>query len=162
MELIDELQTDFPLGQAIMGEQAERNFVRLYGAILRLRNILHAFDEFEGKGILSERNFQDYQSEYIDIYNKMRPKGGELPVNINDDLVFEIELIKQIEVNIDYILLMVAKYKDSLCQDKTILTEISKAIDASLELPSKKELIEGFIAQVTIETDVDMAWRSMW
>jgi len=158
VELIDELQTDFPLRQQIMGEQAERDFVRLYGAILRLRNILNAFDEFEGRGILSERNFQDYQSEYIDIYNKVRPKAGELPVNINDDLVFEIELIKQIEVNIDYILLMVAKFKDSLCQDKTILVAIERAIDASLELRSKKELIEGFIAQVTIETDVDMAW----
>ena len=158
VELIDELKQGFPLGQQIMGEQAERDFVRLYGAILRLRNILNAFDEFEGRGILSERNFQDYQSKYIDIYNKVRPKAGELPVNINDDLVFEIELIKQIEVNIDYILLMVTRFKDSLCQDKTILTEIKKAIDASLELRSKKELIEGFIAQVTIETDVDMAW----
>lgn len=158
MDLIDELQTDFPLSQPIFGEQAERNFVRLYGAILRLRNILHAFDEFEGKEILTERNFQDYQSEYIDIYDKVRRQEGPGPVNINDDLVFEIELIKQIEVNIDYILLMVAKYKDSLCQDKTILVAIEKAIDASIELRSKKELIEGFIAQVTMETEVDKAW----
>jgi type I restriction enzyme R subunit len=160
LALISELETDFPLGQPILGEQAEKDFVQLYGAILRLRNILHAFDEFEGHEILTERNFQDYQSRYIDIYDKKRGhKGGEA-VNINDDLVFEIELIKQVEVNIDYILLMLVKYRDSLCQDKSILVSIEKAIDASLELRSKKELIEGFIAQVTLETEVERDWQA--
>jgi type I restriction enzyme R subunit len=158
--LISELQTSFPLRQPILGEQAEKDFVQLYGAILRLRNILHAFDEFEGNEILTERNFQDYQSRYIDIYDKRRGQKGGEAVNINDDLVFEIELIKQVEVNIDYILLMVVKYRDSLCQDKSILVSIEKAIDASLELRSKKELIEGFIAQVTLETEVERDWRT--
>lgn len=59
---------------------------------------------------------------------------------INDDIVFEIELVKQIEVNIDYILMLVAKYQQSNCKDKTILTTIDKAINSSIELRSKKEL----------------------
>jgi type I restriction enzyme R subunit len=160
VDLIGELQAGFPLSQQIVGEQKEKDFVRLYGAILRLRNILHAFDEFEGNEILTPRDFQDYQSWYIDIYDKTRrPNAGEA-VNINDDLVFELELIKQVEVNIDYILMMVAKFKDSLCQDKTILVNIEKAIDASLELRSKKELILGFIAQVNLDTQVERDWRA--
>ena len=55
--------------------------------------------------------------------------------------------------------MLVAKYKDSHCKDKTILTTINKAINASLELRSKKELIENFIAQVNISTEVDAEWK---
>jgi type I restriction enzyme R subunit len=65
-ELIDELTERFPLGEAIIGEQAQKDFISLYGAILRLKNILTAFDDFTGNEILSNRDFQDYQSVYID------------------------------------------------------------------------------------------------
>ncbi|HQE68497.1 MAG TPA: type I restriction endonuclease subunit R, partial [Rectinema sp.] len=62
IELIEELQTKFPLGQAITGEARQKEFIKLYGAILRLKNILTAFDNFEGNEILAERDFQDYLS----------------------------------------------------------------------------------------------------
>lgn len=78
---------------------------------------------------------------------------------INDDIVFEIELIKQVEVNIDYILMLVAKYHKSNCEDKTILANINKSIDASVELRSKKALIEGFVTQMTVKTDVEKDWQ---
>jgi type I restriction enzyme R subunit len=157
-EMIAILTTEYPLGQPILGEEAEKEFIRLYGAILRLRNILTSFDEFEGKEILSNRDFQDYQSVYIDLYHEYR-KGpdGDKEI-INDDIVFEIELVKQIEVNIDYILMLVAKYQVSNCKDKTILVTIDKAINSSLELRSKKELIERFIEQVNVSTKVDEDW----
>ena len=76
------------------------------------------------------------------------------------DIVFEMELVKQIEVNIDYILMLVAKYHESNCEDKTILASIDKAIKSSLELRSKKELIESFIATITVKTDVDKDWAA--
>jgi type I restriction enzyme R subunit len=158
-ELIATLTTQYPLGQPILGEEAEKDFIRLYGAILRLRNILTSFDDFEGNEILSERDFQDYQSIYIDLYQKFRPKDDRDKETINDDIVFEIELVKQIEVNIDYILMLVAKYQQSNCKDKTILTTIDKAINSSIELRSKKELIERFIEQVNVSTKVDEDWR---
>ena len=79
--------------------------------------------------------------------------------NINDDIIFEMELIRQIEVNIDYILMLVAKYKDSNCKDKDILTTIDKAINSSIELRSKKDLIERFIDQVNASTEVDEEWK---
>ena len=158
-ELIETLTTRYPIGQPILGEEAEKDFIRLYGAILRLRNILTSFDDFEGKEILSERDFQDYQSRYIDLYQEYRKAANADKETINDDIIFEIELVKQIEVNIDYILMLVAKYQQSNCNDKEILTTIDKAINSSIELRSKKELIERFIEQVNVSTKVDEDWR---
>jgi type I restriction enzyme R subunit len=158
-ELITTLTTQYPLGHPILGEEAEKDFIRLYGAILRLRNILTSFDDFEGNEILSERDFQDYQSIYIDLYQEYRKGADGDKETINDDIVFEIELVKQIEVNIDYILMLVAKYQQSNCKDKSILTTIDKAINSSIELRSKKELIERFIEQVNVSTKVDEDWR---
>jgi type I restriction enzyme R subunit len=154
-ELIAELAEKYLLGQAILGEEAQKGFIRLYGAILRLRNILSAFDDFAGNEILPERDFQDYQSVYIDLYQDFKRGADGDKESINDDIVFEMELIRQIEVNIDYILMLVAKYHESSCKDKSILATIDKAINSSLELRSKKKLIERFIEQVNTSTKVD-------
>lgn len=159
VELIEELSRRFPLGQAIMGEQNQRDFISLFGAILRLKNILSAFDDFEGNEMLSLRDYQDYQSVYLDLYRDWKPRIDGDKESINDDVVFEIELIRQVEVNIDYILLLVAKYHDSNCKDKTILVTIDKAVNSSIQLRSKKELIEGFIRRVNASTKVDEDWR---
>jgi type I restriction enzyme R subunit len=159
-ELIAELTKLFPLGQQIIGEEEQKSFIRLYGAILKLKNILSAFDDFEGNEILSDRDFQDYQSVYIDLYQEFTKDKKADKESINDDIIFEIELIKQIEVNIDYILMLVAKYHDSNCADKNILVTINKAINSSIELRSKKELIERFIERVNVDTKVDDDWRT--
>ena len=158
-ELIEILLSAFPLGVEIIGEQNQKDFISLFGAILRLKNILSAFDEFKGKEILSPRDFQDYQSQYLDIYQNFRKKDDTEKTNITDDLVFEIELIKQVEVNIDYILMLVAKYHDSNCTDKSILVAIDKAVGSSIELRSKRELIEGFILRVNASKNIDDDWR---
>ncbi len=159
VELIDELETRFPLGSEIIGEAEEKAFIKLFGAILRIRNILSSFDDFDATDKISERDMQDYQSIYIDIYQTIRPPAGEKE-NINDDIEFEIELIKQVEVNIDYILMLVAKYHESNCKDKEILADISKAVTASIQLRSKKDLIDGFIASVNADTNVDDDWKT--
>ena len=158
-ELIAELTERFPIGETIVGEEAQKDFIRLYGAILRLKNILTAFDDFEGNEILSVRDFQDYQSVYIDVYQEIRKERRGDKENINDDIIFELELIRQIEVNIDYILMLVEKYRASNCQDKSVLTAINKAVSSSVELRSKKELIERFVEQVNMSSDVGGDWR---
>jgi len=157
-ELVSTLLATYPVGQQILGEEANRGFIRLFSAILKLRNILVSFDEFSGNEILSERDLQDYQSMYIDLYQEHSKKTEAEKADITADLVFEIELIKQIEVNIDYILMLVLKYHDSNCEDKEILTAIDKAVGSSIELRSKRELIEGFIARVNTSSKVDMDW----
>jgi len=158
-ELIAMLTELLPLGVDIVGEDKEKEFIRLFGRILRLRNILICFDDFVDNDTITVRDFQDYQSRYIDLYQGYAKKDDAEKERINDDIVFEIELIKQVEVNIDYILMLVSKYHDSNCEDKTILADINKSIDASVELRSKKTLIEGFIAQMTVKTDVDRDWK---
>lgn len=159
-QLIEKLQSLYPVNSEIVGEDAEKDFIKLFGTILRLKNILVSFDEFETCKLLLDRDFQDYQSKYIDLYQSYGRKDDAEKERINDDLVFEIELTKQVEVNIDYILMLVAKYHQSNCEDKTILADINKTINASIELRSKKELIQGFIAQMTVKTDVDKDWAS--
>ncbi|MCM1056384.1 MAG: type I restriction endonuclease subunit R [Firmicutes bacterium] len=158
VELIDELQTMFPLGHfSELGEQDKKKFISLYGAILKMRNILSAFDDFAGQEILSPRDFQDYQSEYIDLYHEFKPKKGEKE-NINDDIVFEIELVKQVEVNIDYILMLVKKYQKDGNKDKEIIVTIEKAVNSSLGLRSKIVLIREFLSRVNADTEVDREW----
>lgn len=157
-ELIALLVGEYPLDAVIIGEQAQKDFIRLFGAILRLKNILMSFDEFAGNEILSERDFLDYQSHYIDLYQSFTKGKDADKEDINDDIVFEIELIKQVEVNIDYILMLVAKYHESNCTDKNILSAIDKAVSSSIELRSKKELIEGFISRVNTSANVEDAW----
>lgn len=159
IELLERLDSDFPLGQEIIGERAEKEFIKLFSAILSLRNILASFDKFGDVENMPERDLQDYQSIYIDLYDKYRNRDAGDKENINDDIVFEIELIKQVEVNIDYILMLVEKYHDGNCENKEILATIQKAVDASLQLRSKKELIEQFISRVNVETSVQSDWR---
>jgi len=159
VELIQQLKNLYSVGTAIVGEDVQKEFIKLFGAILRIKNILVCFDEFENNKMLSQRDFQDYQSVYIDLYQDFSKAKDADKENINDDIVFEIELIKQVEVNIDYILMLVAKYHESNCKDKSILTTIDKTINSSIELRSKKELIEGFIAKINTATNVDKDWR---
>ena len=159
VDLINELQSRFPLPVFIEGEQAEKDFIRLWGSILRLRNILTSFDEFADKEILSERDFQDYQSIYLDLYDKLRKNKDADKENINDDIVFEIELVKQVTINIDYILQLVAEYHKSKMKNTEIRTEIDKAMNSSIELRSKRELIKQFIDTLNARSDVDRDWQ---
>ncbi len=162
VQMIDELTRRFPLSEPrIIGESDQKDFISLFGAILRMRNLLTSFDDFAGNEVLTERDMQDYQSRYNDLYEEWRRQreNGEKE-NINDDIVFEIELIKQVEINIDYILLLVKKYHDSHGEDKEVLISIHKAIDSSLELRSKKALIENFIDGINEVEDVINEWHA--
>ncbi len=161
VDMIDELMEKFPLTDPrIEGEQNQKEFIALFGALLRMRNLLLSFDEFEGKEKISERDLQDYLGRYQDLRDEWKRKreNGE-SADIIDDIVFEIELIKQIEINIDYILMLVKKYHDSHGEDKEVLITIRKAIDASPELRSKKQLIENFIMGINEVDDVLVEWQ---
>ena len=161
VDLMEDLSNKFPLTDPqIIGEQNQKDFISLFGAILRMRNLLVSFDEFQGKELITERDLQDYLGRYQDLRDewKRRRDAGE-STDITDDIVFEVELIKQIEINIDYILMLVKKYHDTHCEDKEVLITINKAIDASPELRSKKQLIENFISGVNDVDDVMGEWH---
>lgn len=160
-EKVTELLTRFPLGYPIVGEQAQKDFIALFGAILRLQNILTSFDEFEGSEILNDRQAQDYRSIYLDLYAEFRKEKKADKELINDDIVFEIELIKQVEINVDYILMLVDKYRGERGDgsDKEIRAEITRAIDASPSLRNKKDLIEAFVDRVSTSGAIDDEWN---
>ena len=158
-EKIAELLQKYPLGQQIIGEQAKKDFIKNMGSILRLRNILFSFDKFKGNEILSQRDFQDYIGMYTDLYEEFKKISKETE-SIKDDIVFEMELVKQVEVNIDYILMLVSKYHKTNCKDKEILGSINTAINSSLALRSKKELIEGFIDRINVNNDIYKDWTA--
>ncbi len=159
-DLVDELLDKYPVGEQIIGEENQKGFIKLYSAILKVKNILSTFDEFAGNEIISERDVQDYHSMYINLYNEFRGKNKGDCENVNDDIVFEMELIKQVEINIDYILALIKKFHEGHLQDKEIVVSINKAIDSSVELRNKKDLIERFIDSLNPSSNVDDDWHS--
>ncbi|MFD1846965.1 type I restriction endonuclease subunit R [Arthrobacter flavus] len=161
-EKVTELLAGYPLGTPIIGESAQKEFIGLFGAVLRLQNILTSFDDFTGNEILTERQGQDYRSVYLDLYADFRKEKKADKEQINDDIVFEIELIKQVEINVDYILMLVQKYRAERGDgdDKEIRAEISRAVDASPTLRNKKDLIEDFVDSLSVDGEVDQEWRA--
>ena len=156
--IVEKILSLFPLKRQIIGEQNEKDFILLFNKQLKLKNVLETFDEFSGNEILSERDQRDYQSIYLDLYQKHRKKGETDVENINDDLIFEIELIKQVDINVDYILDMVKKYHEKHTRDKHHRLSIEKAINSSVSLRNKKDLIMEFIDHLNVQSDIDKDW----
>jgi len=159
-ELIKRLLNDFPVeGMGnILDEEEKKAFISLLGEILRVRNILSAFDYFDDRAkIVDDMRYQDYLGWYNRYYEEFRPntpKGDK--ENITDDIVFEMDLVKQVQINIRYILSLVQQYHDSNCEDKEIIVKIKKQIDASPDMRDKRDLIEKFIQQMTPESGSDV------
>ena len=159
---VAELQVDYPLGQPIVGETAQKAFIALFGAILRLRNILGSFDDFAGSEILTPRAMQDYQSVYLNLYQDFRTQRDAEKEPIHEEVVFEIELIKQVEINVDYILMLVEQYRAAKGDgdDKEIRAAIDRAVSSSPSLRNKKDLIEAFVDSLSASAEVDEAWAA--
>lgn len=157
-DVINELLTKYPVGEQIIGEKAQKAFIALFGTVLKFRNVLSTFDEFEEADILAPIDLQDYKSMYLDLHDKYKREAKEKE-SILEDVVFEMEFIKQVDINIDYILELVEKYKDSHQEDKEIIVKINKAVDSSPELRSKKTLIEMFLKTINSQTIVGQDWE---
>jgi len=155
MEIVADLLEQFalPLNPLNFSLEEKKQFVRLFGAFLKMQNLLSVFDEFtdEKRGI-SEYDTQDYLSWYIDLRGELTHTGGGdggPKDDIVDDLVFETELVKQIQIDIPYILQLIREYQGKNGEDKTIIVKIQKAVDSSPDLRDKKELIMKFIERMT-------------
>ncbi len=151
-QLVHNLLINYPIDLNVrdLSIQNKKDFIKLFGRILQIRNILLSYvDEFKSNEIriLNEAQLQDYLSRYQDFYEELKEESKSDKKDIIDDLVFEIELVKQIDTNIDYILDLIIKSKKPY-QDKELLTSISKIVDSSFELRSKKELIINFLNSI--------------
>lgn len=162
VEMLGQLAADFPLEEPrIAEEERQKKFIALVGAILQRRNLLSSFDDFEAKDPLSKRDWQDYLGRYQDLHDEWRRcRKAREKADIVDDLVFETELVQQIDITIDYILLLVQQYHEGNCRDQEIKVAIKKMMHASPELRSKKELIEAFIQGISQVDDVMGEWRT--
>ncbi|EKK0585848.1 type I restriction endonuclease subunit R [Campylobacter upsaliensis] len=151
-ELLQELTGTFPLEsfrQATLKQSDKKHFLALFGELLKLRNILEIFDDFSDS--LSDRDKQDYQSHYISTYEELR-KDKDEQENALDEVEFEVELLAQVEVSIEYILELIAKYhKDQATSYEPIL----KLLDSSLSLRSKRELFLRFIDSLHTQSNVE-------
>ena len=159
-EMVEMLRGEYPLpvGTDVMTEEAKKDFVKKYSYILKLYNILSTFDEFEGKELLGEQERQHYASAYLELYHQFRDKEKVDPENVNEDIAFEIELIKHDDISIDRILQVVQTYADDHMNDMTVIAKIRDFVDASPNLRNKRELIEQFIKGITSGSDVGESW----
>jgi type I restriction enzyme R subunit len=158
--LISELFNNFTPDELPTSETDQKNFINLYNKILRLRNILLSFDDFANNELISQADYQDFQSTYILLYQKFRDIEKADKESIIEDLIFEIELVKQVEINVDFILILIKSLQGaSASENKEIKAKISKSILSSYSLRSKKDLIEQFVDSINNNTDVDTYWK---
>lgn len=148
----------------LIDEVAEKEFVESFRYVLRLRNVLVSFSDFKYDDLnIDEQILENYKGKYLDIYDKVRSDTDKEKTSILDDIDFELELTKRDEVNVSYILRLIARMVGA---DDEKQTEIRKVVrdtmDNTLELRSKRELIEKFIdislPQISEADEVDGKW----
>jgi type I restriction enzyme R subunit len=132
---------------SLPSETEELNFIKAFRELMRLKNILASFVDFDFSHLtMAEQNFEDYKSKYLDLYDKVRSDTSKEKVSILDDVDFELELIHRDDINVAYILRLLARLKES---DSSEHDKQKKAIvdllSGEAKLRSKKELIVNFI-----------------
>ena len=156
-ELVNYLVNNYVSTSMPITKEAKKDFINTFNAILSVMNILSVFERFEKEKLISDYEFQNYTSIYNDLRAELKhDKKDKENVDVTDDIVFETELVKQFEINIDYILELLEKYVTS--GDVEIIPTIKKLIASSFELRSKKLLIETFIENIDSVSNVYKEW----
>ena len=152
IEICEELIAKFPDPTEIVLEADKKEFVQLFGELLKAENILRNFDEFQNfEKIISERQMQDMKSVYVDIresfLNERRSREVEAQQVDFSDVEFQIDLLKTDEINLDYILnLIMQKAKESK-DIEHLKDEIRRVIKSSLGTRAKEDLVMDFISK---------------
>lgn len=128
-------------------EEEELEFIKAFREMMRLKNVLNSFTEFGFDDLeMEEQEFEDYKSKYLDIYDKTKSTNQKEKVSILNDIDFELELIHRDEINVAYILKLLANLKDAKPEDREKNKKsILEIITGDTQLRSKRELIERFI-----------------
>ena len=152
----------------LLGEEAELEFVTAFRELLRLKNILVSFSDFsfDDTGI-TEQTFDDFKSKYLDIYDKVRQAREKDKVSILEDVDFELELVRRDEVNVDYILKLIARLVGATDEQRNEITKtIFTTISGDATLRSKRDLIEKFInstiPQIQDSDEVEDRFAKFW
>ena len=128
-------------------ENVELEFVTKFREIIRTLNVLQSFADFSWDDIsMDEQNFENYKSKYLDLYDKVKSDNQKEEVSVLEEVDFELELIHRDEVNVVYILALLASLHDASPKDKARKQkQIIEILAGQAHLRSKKELIEKFI-----------------
>ena len=149
-------------------EEEELAFIQAFRELIRLKNVLATFTEFQFDDLsMTEQSFEDYKSKYLDLYDKAKGHNQKEKVSILGDIDFELELIHRDEINVAYILKLLAKLKDATPEEqekqKKALIEI---VAGDAQLRSKRELIEKFIQEnlphISDSDDIPDEFENYW
>jgi len=133
----------------LQSEEDELEFIKAFRELIRLKNVLTTFADFKWEDLaMAEQQFVDYRSKYLDLYDKVKSDHQKEKVSILEDVDFELELLHRDEINVTYILKLLAKLKDAKPKDQEKKKkEIIDLLSGEASLRSKRELIEKFIAE---------------
>jgi len=133
----------------LISEDDDLEFVKAFRELMRLKNTMATFADFVWEDLeMNEQLFEDYKSKYLDLYDKVKDNHQVEKVSILEDVDFELELIHRDEVNVNYILKLLAALKDTNKADKERKQkEIIDLLTGETNLRSKRELIEKFILE---------------
>jgi type I restriction enzyme R subunit len=154
----------------LFGDEEKLKFVQAFRDLMRVKNVIAGFSDFKWSDVaMSEQKFEDYKSKYLDMYEEIgKGKDGVEKVSILEDVDFELELIHKDEINVIYILQLLAQYQDT--EDKTLKSKqkenISNLLGNNPQLRSKRELIERFInenlAHIKSSDDIEQEFEKFW
>ena len=161
---------------ALESEEDQLKFVKAFRNLMRLLNVLKTFSEFSWSALwMTEQAFEDYKSKYLDLYEKSRSdKEGDAKASIVEEVDFELELIQRDEINVTYILALLAKLKEAEQSDDEGERQSAEGrkqaildmLGSEVQLRSKRDLIEKFIADylpgVKSSESVEGAFSEFW
>lgn len=158
-DICQELLGRYPDPTQITLEADKKQFVQLFGEVLKMENILRNYDEFiEGGSLLSPGLMQDMRSVYVDIREEAYGGGrsGTTETGIDfSDIEFEIELLKTDEISLDYIINLISKKSKESSSKEELKEEIRRVIRSSIDMRSKEKLVLSFINESNLDVLTD-------
>ena len=152
----------------LVTEDDELKFIVAFRELMRIKNVLTSFSDFKWNDLsMTEQQFEDYKSKYLDLHDKVKSEHAKEKVSILEDVDFELELIHRDEINVAYIIRLLIKLKANQKKDaEQIEKEIINLLNTEIQLRSKKELIERFIKEnmpVILDTDdIPQEFEKFW
>jgi len=152
----------------LVTEDDELKFIIAFRDLMRIKNVLASFSDFKWSDLsMTEQQFEDYKSKYLDLHDKVKSEHAKEKVSILEDVDFELELIHRDEINVAYIIRLLIKLKANQKKDaEQIEKEIFNLLNTEMQLRSKKELIEKFIREnmpVILDTDdIPQEFEKFW
>lgn len=155
---------------SLPSEKEELEFIKSFRELMRVKNVLSSFADFKFDDLsMDEQIFEDYKSKYLDLHDKVKSDHTKEKISILEDVDFELELIHRDDVNVSYILRLLARLKDSGSSQSEKDKQKKGIVDllnGEATLRSKKELIENFInsnlPQIENSDDVQTEFESYW